>query len=100
MADPPFDLSKFDPSSLDLSHLHPAEQNRIRNRQFTSQELSLLLSGQNPWTESGKPNPFPSPALQSKEPTLDDLRRICHADTLPLLSVAIPSCEQPLKRNG
>ncbi|HYR75986.1 MAG TPA: hypothetical protein VEM96_09090 [Pyrinomonadaceae bacterium] len=90
MADPPFDLSKFDPSSLDLSHLHPAEQNRIRNRQFTSQELSLLLSGQNPWTESGKPNPFPSPALQSKEPTLDDLRRICHADTLPLFERGDP----------
>ncbi|HKO42185.1 MAG TPA: hypothetical protein VJU84_02765 [Pyrinomonadaceae bacterium] len=61
MADPPFDLSKFDPSSLDLSHLHEGEQNRIRNRQLSTQEISLLLSGQNPWTKSGKPNPLPAP---------------------------------------
>ncbi len=58
--DPPFDLSKFDPSTLDLSHLHPAEQNRIKARQYESWELSLLLQRQNPWTKSGKPKPLPT----------------------------------------
>ena len=55
-----FDLSKFDPSSIDLSHLHPGEQNRIRARQFNTKELSLLLNRQNPWTRSGKPQPLAS----------------------------------------
>lgn len=58
MGDPPFDLSKFDPSTLDLSHLDRREQNRIRAGQYDNRELSLLLQKKNPWTRSGKPEPL------------------------------------------
>jgi hypothetical protein len=72
MNDPSFDLSKFDPSTLDLSHLHQGERDRIKNRQFDSRELSLLLSGQNPWTKSGKPQPLPSTPRPLKEPKAEE----------------------------
>lgn len=57
--EPPFDLSRFEPSTLDLSHLHPAERNRILRREFYPQEVALLLDRKNPWTDSGKPEPLP-----------------------------------------
>jgi len=69
MADTPFDLSKFDPSSLDLSHLVPAERDRILRREFYSQEVALLLDRKNPWTKSGKPAPLPQPLEWSPEST-------------------------------
>lgn len=78
-----FDFSKFDPSVLDLSHLHLAEQNRIRARQYTSQELALLLRHQNPWTKSGQPDPLPKSLQETREeePTLEQLLPLMHADT-------------------
>jgi hypothetical protein len=65
--DPPFDLSKFDPSTLDLSHLRSEERNRIQAGGYDNRELSLLLRKQNPWTKTGKPEPLPSPPSQPKE---------------------------------
>jgi hypothetical protein len=67
----PFDLSKFDPSTIDLSFLRPEEQNRIRAHQYDSRELSLLLQRKNPWTRSGKPEPLPSPMPLASTPDED-----------------------------
>src|SRR5437870_3351504 len=64
-----FDLSSFDPSTIDLSHLHPAEQDRIRRREFNERELSLLLTRQNPWTKSGKPKPLPTTIESDRRPS-------------------------------
>jgi hypothetical protein len=72
--EPPFDLSRFDPSSLDLSHLDQRERNRIKARQYEPRELSLLLQWQNPWTKSGKPKPLPRKPEPPELP--DDLREM------------------------
>src|ERR1051326_1445668 len=64
----PFDLSKFDPSTIDLSFLRPEEQNRIRAHQYDSRELSLLLQRKNPWTRAGPPAPSPSPTPRATTP--------------------------------
>lgn len=63
----PFDLSRFDPSTLDLSHLHPFERDRVLRREFYPQEIALLLDRKNPWTESGKPKPLPAQPPKSIE---------------------------------